>query len=454
MPLLVALASSLKRVMLDIHDADDSQLYRNMQLRRERVEQRIAVLAEALENSIFLPERDNINCALAGYRDGTIVYQKEYTLIWAGKVIEKVDDYATFAANREERLDRYFKNHGPGWLWYERGLMEHPAHAPRASRASELSRLICTTGLGQYNVRQSYQKRAGWVMRMPQATREYILVWLELADCNVAIPSTPLPGEVTAKWATDDAGQIYCQQEGPRLSVTSLLDSGATYPSLHPNDLDMLGINREFYAAQTIEQLNTANGVIHSYCYEMSVTVLDNDGKELVDETNAVWPYHGKYLGGLCPVLLAQGTQEHPGPEGFVGSARLSGILPFLACYYSSVPTRNKLFLGEDRNDVIGCMKFPGQRRWDISLPSTEPPGAQEWAIFGDPKIQFTHRKGQVIDRDRADIPHASYLVVNEGRPNEHRVDNWPKGDCDATRNARELAEDAAMFGPLSSPDM
>lgn len=207
-----------------------------------------------------------------------------------------------------------------------------------------------------------------------------------------------------------------------------------------------LGIDRDRYAAQTIERVLTANGFIESRSYEMCVTVLNHDNEDLVDANDAVWPNNSKYLGGLCPVLICQGHENGDvNAEGFAGAARLSGILPFLACYYTSVPTRNKIYFGEDRNDVVGVMRFPGQRRWEMGMSSEDVAAGQNWQMYGVPEIQFTHRDGQVVDRDRTDVNHASYVVVNEGLPNELRIDNYPA--------AGSLVADAAAALQFNDPD-
>lgn len=150
---------------------EGTKMDRNVAMRDEVVKGRIKTLTEALKTSTFGPEQDNIKCAIAGYRTGTIPYQEAYTLIWAGKIVETAKDYESIAVDRDLRLDRYLKDHGPGWLWYERGLKIHPAAVPRAARCTELSRVVSPHGLGQYYITQGFQKRAGWVMRMPQATR-------------------------------------------------------------------------------------------------------------------------------------------------------------------------------------------------------------------------------------------------------------------------------------------
>lgn len=73
--------------------------------------------------------------------------------------------------------------------------------------------------------------------------------------------------------------------------------------------------------------------------------VLDEQQKQLLDETNCASPCHAKYLGSMCPVVEVQSPIRYDA-EGRELSSRLSGLLTFVACYVSSTPTRNILFLG------------------------------------------------------------------------------------------------------------
>jgi len=123
-----------------------------------------------------------------------------------------------------------------------------------------------------------------------------------------------------------------------------------------------LEVDPAWYAAQTVQSFDAANGPVTSRIYELYVCVLDHNGKQLVDPNDAVWPFAHKYLGSLCPV--AQSPQPLQFDEnGIENSFRLSGMMPFVACYVSSTPGRNTLFLGEDRNDVLGSHRMPGQKK-------------------------------------------------------------------------------------------
>src|SRR5437667_11792162 len=75
--------------------------------RRQVVQERIRVLEEALVDSKFEPERENIRGAIEEYRSGRLGYVRHYTLFWAGKPVDTAETYADFAKDRRERLDRY-----------------------------------------------------------------------------------------------------------------------------------------------------------------------------------------------------------------------------------------------------------------------------------------------------------------------------------------------------------
>ena len=232
-------------------------------------------------------------------------------------------------------------------------------------------------------------------------------------------------------------GQVGCQLEGPKLVFRSLLDSGATYPGLYREDFNKLIIDQDHYAAQSVDTIDTANGTIRTRVFELFVSVLDENLNQLVDPENAVWPFHAKYLGGLCPV--AEIATPMIDAQGREVNNRLSGLLPFVACYISSTPTRNTLFLGEDRKDVLGGHRMPGQRKWDISLPSGRPTDQISWDRFDNPKTTFTHRGGRIIDEDDPVIEHASTVYFNRGQATEQRLRCSPKEELEHKRVMEEM---------------
>lgn len=265
-----------------------------------------------------------------------------------------------------------------------------------------------------------------------------------------------LPPEEAQGFFSSPDGRVYCQNEGPKLIFYSLLDSGATYPTLHPEDFSQLGIESNNYSAQSVETFFTANGKIRSRMYELSVSVCDDLNRTLVDELDPVWPNCGRYLGGLCPVgQCFIPPDEGPDAQGQVTNHRLSGLLPFLACYTTISPTMNTIFMGEDRNDVLGLNKMPGQRRWDISLPSQQ--GvlvALGPNFFDNPKITFNHRNGYIVDRDRDDESHNATLTFCGGTPEVRYMQSHPAKAAAAAAAAQKTADnmavlEAALRGPL-----
>jgi hypothetical protein len=71
-------------------------------------------------------------------------------------------------------------------------------------------------------------------------------------------------------------------------------------------------------------------------------------------------------------------------------------MLPFVACYVASAPTRNVLYLGEDRNDVLGWHRMPGQKKWCIEKNPTEQ--GLPFNRYDNPHITFRHREDRIID--------------------------------------------------------
>ncbi|KAJ2986663.1 hypothetical protein NUW58_g4919 [Xylaria curta] len=142
--------------------------------------------------------------------------------------------------------------------------------------------------------------------------------------------------------------------------LETLLDSGATFPIIFESDLARLNIDLSKYPAQGTLDVNTVGGKSKLKFYEMFVSVCTREGHSLVGpEAEAVWPEEPLALGGFCPVLI----QRDP----IVGSGgqRLSGMLPFDACYLSSAPGMGRLWLGEDRRDVLGTSRLPAHLRFD-----------------------------------------------------------------------------------------
>ena len=227
---------------------------------------------------------------------------------------------------------------------------------------------------------------------------------------------------------TGPGGTVNCGPPGPKLTIRSLLDSGATYPSLYASDFRSLGVYPAFYPAQSLVELQTANGIITERIYEMHVELTAENGQSLVDPMDPVNPAYPLYIGGLTPVCLI-GTDDSPplDPNGLENGIRLSGIMPLLAAYISSTPSKNIILFGENRNDVLGAHKIPPVRRWMVGL-SQDPSDRSHWVKFQDPMITFSHRRGLILDQDTG--RGASTLTVNAGMGPLERSEVFdPRGD-------------------------
>lgn len=375
------------------------------------MKERIDSLLKGLRSSKNKEEKRNIQGAIDAYRSGQIGYSKQYTLIWAGKVVDVADTYAEFAIDRNERLDRYAKEHGPHWLWFESPLWVHPDSQAKAMRCAVVERVASPDDFGLFYVHMGYWKREGLVTRMPQTSYT--------AGMRHDHQTGPEPGPQDV---------VNCGPVGPKLAFRSLLDSGATYPSLYASDFRSLGVYPNFYPAQSLADVLTANGKITERVYEMHVQLVDDNNQSLVDVMDPVNPRYPAYLGGLTPVLLI-GLDDSPPitMEGTEDAIRLSGIMPFLAAYVSSTPGKNIILLGENRNDVLGAHKMPPIRRWMVGL-SQDPCDRSQWINFGDPMITFSHRRGLVLDQDLG--RGHSKLTVNVGRGDLERSEEFdPPGD-------------------------
>jgi len=375
--------------------------YRKIDAGEIAIQKQIEGLEWALNISNFEPERENLRGAIAAYKSGEIRYSKHFSILYAGKVVDTAVDYASFVKDRQERLDRYEKAHGPHWLFYEAPLDVHPDTKPTMMMATAtLDRAQTWSNLGPYHIQQGFWKRYDYVNRMP-----------------TMIHSVPVEFE-REFWS--DRGRVACQDPGPNLAFRSLLDTGSTYPSLYREDFERLAIDDRRYSCQAVQILNTANGPVTSRIFELFVSVLDNNKRQLVDPDDCVWEYHSKYLGGLCPVVEMKGTIQYD-DAGRERCTRLSGLLPFLACYVSSTPTVDALFLGEDRKDVLGYHRMPGQKKWDIAIPPAKDRTLERTGHdkFGEPRVIFNHRGGQIVDEDHPTIRHASRITINPGEANQ-----------------------------------
>ncbi|KAI8950591.1 hypothetical protein F4801DRAFT_339835 [Xylaria longipes] len=318
----------------NMEDNEENNMPQDQREKEERISSRLDLLKWALDSSQCDDESVNIKAAIQGYESGEIPYSCDFTLIYAGHIVDRCQTYNSFCVDRSERLDRYFENYGPGWLWHEPPLASSGADVlGKKGICLERNAPSSTFGIGHYNINLEFAVRRGRVSR--GRSKVYPLTTLTTGR------------EATKKSRRRDAS---CQLE-------TLLDSGATFPLILESDLARLNMNLKKYPAQGTMTLNTVGGRSKLKFYEMYVSVCSDEGKSLVGEAKeAVWPKEPRTLGGFCPVLaMRDGT----------GGDRLSGMIPFDACYISSAPSMRRLWLGEDRRDVLGTSRLPAHLRFD-----------------------------------------------------------------------------------------
>lgn len=197
---------------------------------------------------------------------------------------------------------------------------------------------------------------------------------------------------------------VFCQLDGPKLVYRSLLDSGASHPSLFRADFEALGIAPEYYGAQSVVSIMTSNGIVDRRIYEMHVEIVGNGNTPMIDSQNPLRPANPTYIGGLSPVVFDDRHQ--------IGQ-RLSGVMPFLASYMSITPGLDTIFMGENRNDVLGLHKMPPQRNWHVNMTQNQLP-VGHWLQYDNPLITFSHKNGTLIDEDLS--PELTKLTVNIGQ--------------------------------------
>ncbi|KAH6853594.1 hypothetical protein B0I37DRAFT_400740 [Chaetomium sp. MPI-CAGE-AT-0009] len=371
----------------------------------DAIHDRLDVLRTLLQDSNFPPERANIEAAISGYQSGAIPYSDAYTLLWAGQIVDRCADFDAFTQDRTTRLGRYAATHGPGWLWYEPPLSSSNSSAGTHRGPTILAKKgFCleskqawrqgTENMGHYNIRMGFRRRKCNVTRGTTHTHT------TPTTSSIPHPDTSPPHSTTP------------DPDGPQLIYNMLLDSGATLPTLWAGDLPALGIEPARYAAQSARRVNTADSVLVSRVYELDVRVLGGE------ESAPVGLFRGSLRrrrprreagagagagspGGFGGVAAASAAVVGAGAEGGEGGGedeggeeeedealsctipvlvfpgeskdfgggdhvpdRLSGLLPFHVCYLSGAPGSFKLWMGEERRDVLGAGRLPGMMRY------------------------------------------------------------------------------------------
>ncbi|OTB00731.1 hypothetical protein M426DRAFT_15216 [Hypoxylon sp. CI-4A] len=330
-------------------------LDQNQREEKNRVGERLEMLDWALDTCQCEAEEVNIRAAIQGYQSGDIPYSQNYTLIYGGHIVDSCPTYQSFCEDRQERLDQYFAAFGPGWLWHEPPLSE-TGPGPMANKSLCLNRQRnrYNYNIGYYAVAMEFSLDQSKVCRLsPESFR-----------------------------SARDSERPF--ESGYKVRLRTILDSGATYPVIPYHDLKYLDIDMRRYASQGITSLSSVTDISLFRFFEMNVSVIKdrdehgqlvktgNGYEQLVGGSDqATWPGEPRRIGAMVPVCL-----DHNKVNQSNVSDRLSGMLPFDACYISSVPTAGKMWLGEDRRDVLGASRMPPHRRFDtektlrVEIPS------------------------------------------------------------------------------------
>ncbi|KAI1131839.1 hypothetical protein F5Y10DRAFT_36032 [Nemania abortiva] len=371
-----------------MEDNEENNMPEDQREKGARISGRLELLRWTLDTSQCEDEKINIRAAIEGYESGQIPYSHDFTLLYGGRIVDVCPTYGSFCVDRSERLDRYFAEHGPGWLWHEPPLAG-PGHGAVAMKGHCLSR---QSQIDKYDI-GIYQMTQEFVIHKDQVSRK--------------MREGGRKRKRDSKGNED--GDASCQLE-------VLMDSGATYPIIVESDFARLGVDLSSYPAQGAMELNTLEGQSRHRFYEMYVSVCDDEGESLVGQGNdVVWPTERRSLGGFYPVLS---TDDPVGDINF--THRLSGMVPFDACYLSSAPNMYRVWLGEDRRDVLGTTRLPSCLRYDtdrtllLDLPED---------------IEALRREAHTPER-------VIFLHEYEGRPDLLLTDSDVKG----TKGRSELA--------------
>ncbi|KAL2255717.1 hypothetical protein VTK26DRAFT_2824 [Humicola hyalothermophila] len=310
--------------------------------RASAVEDRLETLRFILQDCQFPPERANIEAAIAGYESGGILYSDSYTLIWAGRIVDRCPDYDSFTVDRNARLNRYEAEHGPGWLWYEPPLSggEGTVRGPSVL----MKKGMClenkpdwrqrSENIGHYRILMGFRRRKERVARDPPASRSAGQRWADLSRlcknkrCSA---STPAPGAAEApppkrrgdnKKNPHGFPETVPDPDGPRVFLEMLLDSGATFPCIFGGDLAKMRIDPHRYAAQSARKIATADSVVRMRVYELDVGIYAPDGSSLVNP-----PPRPDPASPSTPYAVA-GSPFYPVPAALASSVNSSAPPP------------------------------------------------------------------------------------------------------------------------------
>lgn len=231
------------------------------------------------------------------------------------------------------------------------------------------------------------------------------------------------PSIPTLRSATKSKSRVDVRREEDRGNVVyfdMLLDSGSEMPLLLHEDLLTLGLTRDDMNGATIIELNTAGGgQSRAMCFDLLAGVDLNHGSPESPPDDGYQPE--KHFFPTRVIKLSSRIKAPP--DGAYSGERLSGMLPFLACYISSAPGQEEMWIGDERADVLGMQKLPPGLRYDpfrkldisqhrrgVLKQTGGPPGRLR-------RVMFEHDApgGQIlVDRDN--------LTVNRGGVMERKT--------------------------------
>ncbi|RGP79824.1 hypothetical protein FLONG3_2004 [Fusarium longipes] len=387
--------------------------------KRQRICKRIDLLTASLERNECPDGDTNIRAAINAYQIGQIKCWDKWTLIYASQ-------------------------YGEGWLWYEPPLALAGAHQTEQLMAATWAQPSVESGLlSEYNpyaweISMGFKRVRGFHSRVSQRLSKLGLT----KKGKVLMYQTKL-----REFGSNERGTCFVEDEdeettAPRVCFKMLLDSGATHPSLHNSDLQYLGIDRKTYPAQTHVAISTAeSSTAVARVYEMRIDVCRHNGESLVGD-DPVFPNERRELGGIAPVMVLVSStpdeseplsewydealkngedvseeataQRYKGP----GESRLSGMFPFQVCYFAGVPGKSVFWFGEDRRDVLGADRMPGQQRWERHLRAKGVQRPDETSHLGRPTVAFHHQMDglKLVDTDSTVDPGTSFLTIDNAK--------------------------------------
>ncbi|KAK0666162.1 hypothetical protein QBC41DRAFT_281583 [Cercophora samala] len=449
-----------ERAQLDENDEENTTPMYVPSLQASAIAGRVRALQTVLARSTFGPERANIEAAIAGYESGDITYSDKYTVIWAGRIVDRFDDYESFSNdNRADLLDRYAAEYGPGWIWYEPSLSKE-ADLYSGQPTSQAKAAICLVNkegwragrnhrnLGHYRLRMAFKRRQEHVSRpwsssgpsssqtkknKPRTARSY----LRRTKAGLDEDDT---SEEDYEDPNDYKPRMGASQTSNSVIFDTLFDTGATNPCLYSDDIPLLGIDKHYYSAQSVIHIATATGTETISEYELDVAIVDSD---FAFNTSVRVPANMSYP--LQPprpmrVSIFPNTSNDFSKSANADPGRLSGLFPLIENYLTSAPGNYKLWLGTSRLEVLGTARLPPEMSFLTTTPNTrsKPPTFPDPAALNKYQHQLLHHPPT-----RAIFEH-SYTIPTSKLPLTLREDE------SVTKGTTILSGPLPSTGPLS----